>query len=158
MTRNRWFLLALGLAAIDLSAQTMPIDAEIGYRWTDIIGNEAMYRTQVNEEEGLLLRALTIASQDFRLDVSDLGAGPASSIRLETRRDGLYRFNFRYRRADAFSAIPGFALGQHTFDRTRDILDADLEILHWAAIKPFVGYSWNRYEGPGTTTWHVGQD
>lgn len=158
MTRNRWFLLALCLAALNLSAQTMPVDVEIGYRWTDISGNEAMYRTQVNENAGLLLRALTIASQDFRLDVSDLGAGPASSLRLETRRDGLYRFNVRYRRADAFSALPAFALGQHTFDRTRDMLDADLEIQRWSAIKPFIGYSWNRLDGPGTTTWHVGQD
>ena len=158
MTRNRWFLLALCLAAMNVSAQTMPIDVEVGYRWTDISGNEAMYRTQINEDEGLLIRALTIASQDFRLDLSDVGVGPASSLRLETRRDGLYRFNVRYRRADAFSALPSFALGQHTFDRTRDVLDADLEILRWSAIKPFVGYSWNRFEGPGTTTWHVGQD
>jgi hypothetical protein len=162
MTRNRWFLLALCLAALNLSAQTtpvpIPIDVEIGYRWTDISGNEAMYRTQINENEGLLLRALTIASQDFRLDVSDAGVGPASSLRLETRRDGLYRLNVRFRRADAFSALPGFALGQHTFDRTRDMLDADLEIQRWSAVKPFIGYSWNRLDGPGTTTWHVGQD
>ena len=113
MTRNRWFLLALCLAAMNLSAQTMPIpipiDVEVGYRWTDISGNEAMYRTQINEDEGLLIRALTIASQDFRLDLSDVGVGPASSLRLEARRDGLYRFNVRYRRADAFSALPSIA-------------------------------------------------
>jgi hypothetical protein len=158
MTRNRWFLLALCLAAMNVSAQTLPVDVEIGYRWTDISGNEAMYRTQINEGEGLLLRALTIASPDFRLDVSDAGVGPASSLRLETRRDGWYRFNLHYRKADAFSALPNFALGQHTFDRTRDVVDADLEIQRWSAVKPFIGYSWNRYEGPGTTTWHVGQD
>ncbi len=158
MTRNRWFLLALCLAALNLSAQTLPIDVELGYRWTDVSGNEAMYRTQINEDEGLLIRALTISSPDFRLDVSDAGVGPASALRFETRRDGLYRLNLRYRKTDAFSALPSFALGQHTFDRTRDMVDADLEILRWSAIKPFVGYTWNRYEGPGTTTWHVGQD
>jgi hypothetical protein len=136
----------------------MPVDIEIGYRWTDISGNQNMYRTQINEDEGLLLRALTLATADLRLDVSDLGVGPAGALRLETRRDGWYRFNLRYRRADAFSALPAFALGQHTFDRTRDLVDADLEILHWSKIKPFVGYTWNRLEGPGTTTWHVGQD
>lgn len=160
--RSRWFLLALGVAAFHVSAQTMPIpipiDMEIGYRWTDITGSEDMYRTQINEQEGLLIRALTLATADFRLDVSDLGVGPASALRLETRRDGLYRFNLRYRKADAFSALPAFALGQHTFDRTRDVLDADLEILYWSKITPFIGYTWNRFEGPGTTTWHVGQD
>ena len=161
--RNRWLLLVLCVAAIlcsssNVSAQTMPIDLEIGYRFTDVSGNENMYRTQINEDEGLLIRALTLATADFRLDVSDLGVGPAGAVRLETRRDGLYRFNMRYRRADAFSALPAFALGQHTFDRTRDVIDADLEILRWTKVKPFIGYTWNRFEGPGTTTWHVGQD
>jgi len=160
--RNRWLnrslLLALCLTAMSVSAQTMPIDVEIGYRWTDISGNENVYRTQINEGEGLLIRALTLATQDLRIDVSDLGVGPAGALRLESRRDGLYRFNLRYRRADAFSALPLFALGQHTVDRTRDVVDADLEIQRWNAIKPFVGYTWNRFEGPGTTTWHVGQD
>jgi hypothetical protein len=158
MTRNRWLLLAFCAAALPLSAQTIPVDVEIGYRWTTVGGNEAMYRTQINEQPGLLIRALTIASPDFRLDVDDLGVGPAGALRLEARRDGLYRFNLRYRKADSFSALPNFALGQHTFNRTRDIVDADLELTRWNAIKPFVGYSWNRLEGAGTTTSHVGQD
>lgn len=179
MKRNRWLLLALSAlcigAALNVSAQTTPIDVEIGYRGTDVSGNEEMYRTQINENEGLLIRALTLASVDFgghtklidhfRLDVDELGVGPASSLRLEMGLSSTYKFNLRYRKLDAFSALPGFANplngivpGQHTFDRTRDMLDADLEILRWSAIKPFIGYSWNRYEGPGTTTWHVGQD
>ncbi|MDP9193126.1 MAG: hypothetical protein M3P06_15620 [Acidobacteriota bacterium] len=180
MTRNRSLLLVLCvliLASLNVSAQTTPIDVEIGYRWTDISGNEDMYRTQINENEGLLIRALTISSIDFnghawfmdqfRLDVDELGAGPSSSLRLQTGLTGAYKLNMRYRKTDAYSALPAFANpllaggiipGQHTFDRTRDMLDVDLEILRWSAIKPFVGYSWNRFEGPGTTTWQVGQD
>ena len=169
-----YLILPILLFAFTASAQTMPIDVEIGYRWTDITGNEEMYRTQINEDQGLLIRALTIASagqttfmDHFRLDVDELGVGPASSLRLQAGLTGAYRFNLRYRRTDAFSALPAFANpllaggvfpGQHTFDRTRDVLDADIEILRWSAIKPFVGYTWNRNEGPGTTTWHVGQD
>lgn len=180
MTRHRSLLLVLCvlcMASLNVSAQTTPIDVEIGYRWTDISGNEDMYRTQINEGEGLLIRALTISSADFgghtrfmdhfRLDVDELGVGPASALRLETGLTGAYKFNVRYRKTDAYSALPAFANpllaggiipGQHTFDRTRDMLDVDLEILRWGAIKPFVGYSWNRFEGPGTTTWHIGQD
>jgi hypothetical protein len=174
MMRHRWLLLVLCLGAWNLAAQTTPIDVEVGYRWTDITGNEDLYRTQINEDEGLLLRALTIAStgrqgvfDHFRFDVDEMGAGPASALRLEAGLTGAYRLNLRYRRTDTFSALPAFANpllaggvvpGQHTFDRTRDMLDADLEILRWSAIKPFVGYSWNRFEGPGTTTWHIGQD
>lgn len=181
MKRNRWLLLAVSAlclgAALTVSAQTTPIDLEIGFRWTDITGNEQMYRTQINEDDGLLIRALTLSSVDFgghasfidhfRLDVNDMGASPAGSLRLETGLTNNYRLNLRYRRADAFSALPAFANpllgsgvvpGQHTFDRKRDMLDADVEILRWSAFKPFVGYSWNQYEGPGTTTWHIGQD
>src|SRR5690349_8429275 len=164
MTRHRWLLLVLCLGAWNLAAQTTPIDVEIGYRWTDISGNEDLYRTQINEDEGLLLRALTLAStgregvfDHFRLDVDEMGVGPASALRLEAGLTGAYRLNVRYRRTDTFSALPAFANpllaggivpGQHTLDRTRDMIDADLEILRWSAIKPFVGYSWNRFEGP----------
>ena len=158
MRPNRWLPLVLCLSALTLSAQTLPIDVEIGYRFTDVSGNENTYRTQINEDEGLLIRALTIAAPDFRLDVDDLGIGPASALRLEARRDNVYRLNVRYRRTDAFNALENFALGQHTFERVRDVVDADLELLRWSAVKPFVGYSWNRFEGPGTTTWHIGQD
>ena len=35
---------------------TTPIDLEIGFRWVDLDGSEDVYRTQINEEEGLLLR------------------------------------------------------------------------------------------------------
>ena len=158
MRPNRWLPLVLCLSALTLSAQTLPIDVEIGYRFTDVSGNENTYRTQINEDEGLLIRALTIAAPDFRLDVDDLGIGPASALRLEARRDNVYRLNVRYRRTDAFNALENFALGQHTFERVRDVVDADLELLRWSAVKPFIGYSWNRFEGPGTTTWHIGQD
>jgi len=158
MLRRTWLLLSLLAIALGAGAQTMPVDLEIGYRWLDLKGSDDVYRSQINERSGFLLRALTIASPDFRLDANDLGTGPAGSLRFEMNRSSLYRFTLRYRRADAFSAIPAFALGQHTFDRTRDLVDADFELLRWSKFKPFIGYTWNRYEGPGTTTYHVGQD
>jgi hypothetical protein len=174
--RRAWFL-PLFFVALSATAQTIPIDVEIGYRWLDLKGNEDMYRTQVNEDSGLLLRSFNLSTVDFngstslidyfRVDASDLGAGPAGSLRLESGKTGLHRFTLRYRSADAFSALPAFANpvlgsgitpGQHTYDRTRNMVDADFEILRWSVFKPFIGYSWNRYDGPGTTTYHVGQD
>ena len=64
MRPNRWLPLVLCLSALTLSAQTLPIDVEIGYRFTDVSGNENTYRTQINEDEGLLIRALTIAAPE----------------------------------------------------------------------------------------------
>jgi len=167
-------ILAIAFAA---HAQTIPFDLEVGYRWLDLKGNSEMYRTQVNERSGLLLRSFTMSTSDFeghtslvdrfRIDASDLGAGPAQSLRLEASRVGAYRLRFGYRSADAFSALPAFANpmlsqgiipGQHTFDRTRRMFDVDLELLMDKPIVPFIGYTSNDNRGPGSTTYRIGQD
>ncbi len=163
MARTTWLLAPLLGTALAAGAQTLP-DVEIGYRWLSLHGSSDVYRSQINERSGLLLRSFTYNTTDnllgdhLRIDATDLGVGPAGALRIESGRSGSYRFNLRYRRADAFSAIPTFALGQHTFDRTRSSIDADFELLRWSKFTPFAGISWNSYEGPGTTTYHAGQD
>ncbi|MEO8215548.1 MAG: hypothetical protein ABI718_00535 [Acidobacteriota bacterium] len=163
--------------AFTAQAQTVPFDLEIGYRWLDLKGSEDMYRTQINERDGLLIRNFTLATSDFsgrttfmdrfRVDVSDLGAGPAGSLRIEAEKSRRYHLRVGYRSTNAFSALPGFANpllgegivpGQHTYERTRRMLDVDLELLPDRAIVPFVGYTWNDNHGPGTTTYNLGQD
>src|SRR5688500_19758029 len=99
--------LLLLLAAPVLHAQMIPFDAEIGYRWLDVSGNEGMYRTQINEESGFLIRRFTYATGDFdghstlvdrfRVDVSELGTGPAGALRIEAERAGTYRLRLAYR-------------------------------------------------------------
>jgi len=169
--------LAIVAAAFVANAQTVPFDAEVGLRFTSIDGNKDMYKTQINEQAGFLIRSLTYNTVDFggnfslvdhfRLDVSDLGAGPAGSLRLDTGKSGSYRLKLGYRITNDFSALPAFANpllaqgvvpGQHTYNRDRQMLDADLELQRWSSFSPFVGYSFNRWSGPGTTTYHVGQD
>ena len=46
-------IMAFAFAA---QAQTVPFDLEIGYRWLDLKGSDGMYRTQINEREGLLIQ------------------------------------------------------------------------------------------------------
>ena len=161
--KNRLLALALILAAFTAHAQTAAFDLEAGYRWLNLKGDEGMYRTQIDERSGFLIRAFTMNSTStfadrLRIDMSDLGTGPAGSFRLDAERASLYRFRLGYRSADLFSAVPSFALGQHTYDRTRRTVDADLELFPDRKIVPFVGYSFNRFSGPGTTSYHVGQD
>src|SRR3954452_10707473 len=150
-------ILAIAFAA---HAQSVPFDLEAGYRWLDLKGSSQMYRTQINERNGFLIRSFTLATSDFeghtsivdrfRIDVSDLGSGPAQSFRLEASRAGAYKLRFGYRSADAFSALPAFANpllsqgivpGQHTFDRTRRMYDVELELIPDRNIAPFIGYT-----------------
>jgi hypothetical protein len=163
------------LAPTVASGQAIPLELEIGYRFVDVDGNDDMYRSQINDDEGILLRSLTFATgtvggsfvDSLRVDAFDLGAGPAGRFRLEAGKTGLYRLRVDYRRMEFFSALPAFANpllargiipGQHTYDRTRHLLDAEVEILPNAVFSPIVGYSLNRYEGPARTTYDVGGD
>jgi hypothetical protein len=166
----------LWLAAGALSAQTIPLDIEFGYRFLRVSGNRDEYRTQINEHEGLLLRRVTFATTDFgahtnlvdhfRVDGSELGAGPAGALRLEAGRAGVYGLRFFYRRSELFSALPDFANplfpalipGLHTINRVRNLFDMDVEIFPGHAITPLIGYTRNTFSGPGRTTYHVGQD
>jgi hypothetical protein len=161
---NRCILAVSLLVAASASAQTIPVDVEAGFRFLDLHGSSDMYRTQINERSGFLIRSLTVAGAEtryadyFRVDANDLGVGPAGALRIDFGRSSLYRFTLAYRQTNAFSALPNFANGQHTYDRDRRMIDADLELRKWSAITPFFGLSWNRYSGPGTSTYHIGQD
>jgi hypothetical protein len=155
-----------------------PYELEIGFRTLNVSGNEGMYRTQINERSGLLLRSFTLLTSDLgggssrfldrlRVDASDLGAGPAGSLRIEADKADLYRFRLGYRHSNAFSALPAFANpllgqgiipGQHTYNRTRHTLDADLDLWPERSLSPFVGFSLYRLSGPGFTTYTLGGD
>jgi hypothetical protein len=174
MTSSRSFMLALPLLAFAFTAgaqetppanDSIPYDLEVGFRILHVSGNKEMYRTQINERSGLLLRSFTLLSTDlghgssglfdrFRIDAADLGAGPAGSLRIEADKNDLYRFRLAYRHSNAFSALSG----QHTYDRTRNTLDADLDLLPGRSVTPFVGFSLHRLSGPGTTTYTLGGD
>src|SRR5438477_1546372 len=79
--------LIIALISTTLCAQT-PIDLEAGFRFLNLRGSSDMYRTQINERSGFLIRSLTWAGSDtrftdfFRVDASDLGVGPAGSLRV----------------------------------------------------------------------------
>lgn len=177
MRRTKLVLtLALFFLAGGAYAQAIPFDLEIGYRWASIDGNEDMYRTQIDERSGVLIRSFSLTTGDdhatrlfdhVRIDVSDLGVGPASAFTIDARRADTYRLRLAYRSTDYYSALPalanpllnrGIIPGQHTFDRERNVFDADLEILSGRTITPFVGFTYNNNSGPGLTTYSLGLD
>lgn len=168
-------MMVFSFGASTASGQSLPMELEVGYRWSHVNGNEDQFRSTINERAGFLVRSFTLSKGDvkelgldrLRIDVSELGAGPAGSARIETGKSGVFKLTLGYRMADQYSALPSFANpllsqgilpGQHTIDRTRQTFDADLEILPGKVVTPIVGYSWNRNKGPGQTTLFLGQD
>jgi hypothetical protein len=169
---------AAALAAQDATTAPEPValpEFELGYRFVDVDGNDGMYRTQINDRPGVLLRSLTWASAApldgvldfFRLDANDVGAGPAGTLRLSAGQLNRFKLDFSWRHMDFFSALPAFANplldegvipGQHTYNRNRDIIDVNLQILPGGKLTPIVGYTQNIYKGPGTTTYTLGAD
>ena len=169
-------LLALGLAP-RAGAQSTTVELEAGYQWVDVSGNEDMYRTQVNQDDGFVLGDFSLhfvdhtggASfvDDLRIDASGFGGNPTGRFRLQMGLGTSYRFRLFYNRFETYSALPAFANpftndgiipGQHTWQRDREVLDFELELLPGRTLTPLVGYRWNRYEGPRRTTYHVGAD
>lgn len=170
--------LCLLLVALPAAAEVIPFDLEVGFRFLDVNGNEDHYRTQINDRQGLLIRSFTMSAHDrtgmlehFRIDASDLGTGPDSALRIELGKTEAYLLRLGYRRAEAFQAVPPFVTtggvplptnglipGVHSFDRTRQIFDADLEFLPGRKLSPFIGFSRNTYDGPGLTTYTLGGD
>jgi hypothetical protein len=148
------------LAAASLvSAQSTSFDIELGYQNVDVNGNEDMFKTQINQDSGFVLRNLKINFIDPSGESSF-----ADRLRIDA---STYRLRFFYQEFKTFSALPAFANplldegvvpGQHTWDRTRNVLDIQLELPLWRTITPIVGYRWNRYDGPGQTTYSVGND
>ena len=164
------------LAAGPALSQAIPMDLELGYRFVNVAGNEEMYRSQINEREGFLLRSFTLSAGNgaesklfdkLRIDVSDIGAGPAGAAKLEIGKSGVYAFKFSYARWQMFNALPAFANpllnqgivpGQHTYERLRNVYDAELRILPWGVFTPIFGYTYNLYSGPSTSTVYLGGD
>ena len=158
-------------------AQSTSLDIEAGYQEVDVNGNEDMFRTQINQQDGFVLRNFSLNYVDpsgssgfvdrLRVDASGFGGNPAGRFRLQMGLGEAYRLNLYYQNFETFSALPAYANplvddgvfpGQHTWERTRDLLDVQLEILPGRTITPIVGYRWNSYDGPGQTTYSVGAD
>ena len=182
MNTRRFFLAAVALALAVLvsplaQAQSTSIDLEAGYQWVSVSGNEDMYRTQINQDSGLVLRGFTLnfvdpssgasIADNIRIDAAGFGGNPNGSFRLFMGKGTGYRFRLSYHQYENFSALPAFANpllddgvipGQHLWNRDRDVLEAELQLYPDSVVTAVLGYRWNQIKGPRQTTYFVGQD
>lgn len=172
-----WICLALPSLAQSSTAQV-----EVGFQSQDLQGNSDIYRSQVNEDEGLLLRAFSFQwtrhdgepsfFDRLRVNASGFGATPHGRFDLQADKAAWYRLRLEISQADHFNALlaenPSQAaiqstnnpwlLRQHTTDRSREWGELSLEFLPQAKLRPILGFRWNTYDGPASTTYHLGGD
>ena len=51
-------------------AQSTSFDIELGYQWVDVDGDENLYRTQINQQDGFVLRGFSLNHTDASGDAS----------------------------------------------------------------------------------------
>lgn len=168
----------IGLWAGSVRSQSAThFDVEVGYQTVDVDGDEDLYRTLINQDDGFVLRGLSIHHidssgeagflDDLRIDAAGFGGNPAGHFRLWAGLARIYRFRLFYSEYENFSALPAWANpniadgvtpGQHTWDRNRKILNVELELLPNRVVTPLIGYRYNTIDGPRRTTYHAGQN
>lgn len=172
--------LALGVCAQEPSpapevanpAATQPIasgSVDFGYRWTsDVGGNFNAWRSVVNLGEGprLFSLDLTLDNPAKRwFDRADLrahgwGGDPYNTARIDVSHSRWYRFNLDYRNIAYFNFLPSFAnprlaqgilLNQRSFDISRRLFDAQLDLLPGRPIIPYFAFTRDSGSGTGVT-------
>jgi hypothetical protein len=168
-------LAPVALWAATAGAQSTHFSLGLGYDWLSLSGNEDVYKSQFNQGQGLDLQDLYLATTDpsstlldrVTISAAGFGSDPEGRIRIELGRTKAYELRVSYFRARYFNALPDFANplvaggivpGEYTQDHVSSNLDVDLELLPGRAITPLIGFSRYHVDGPGTTTYHVGQD
>jgi hypothetical protein len=171
------------LLSLPLVAQTTPpapADApadnvvsgsiELGYRFIpNISGSLNAYRSVVDLGEGprIIGADFTVRDPTHRffdeVDVhaSGWGGDPYSTLRVDARKNGLYRLTVDYRNIAYFNFLPSFAnplqgqgslLDSNSFDTHLRDTNAQLDLFPNRKISPYVAFSSNSQDGRGITS------
>lgn len=165
------------IASQGLWAQDTDWGFSAGQQEVDVKGNEQVYRTQIDENSGFLLRDFYYNVSDtegkidwfdhFRVDASGFGGAPHGRLKLSMKDAESYSLKLKYRRFSHFNLLPAYANplfdegitpGQHGLDRTRENLDFQLSLRPQARIRPIFGLRYHDSNGPGLTTFSIGGD
>jgi hypothetical protein len=138
---------------------------ELGYRFRDVNGDLAQFRSDVNYGDGLRLlgSTLRVNSRDGHgglfdeivLRTEGLGNDPYEFSSLHVEKNKLYRYDLLWRRNDYYNPALPIAGGLHLMDTQRLLQDHDLTLLPQSRFKLFVGYSRNTEDGPALSTAHL---
>lgn len=175
MKNVRVLLACLLLLVADriLLAQEQRLTLSLGYQWVTLSGSEETFRSQVDEDDGLVLDELRLSLEKggwfdtLTLSASGFGGSPTGSLRFSAAQRQSYRLSLNYHRGRRVSQLLDFANpllasgvipGQHTADGVFDTFDFQVELFPGKAITPLFGYQYVRDRAEATTTVHLGQD
>ncbi len=132
---------------------------ETGYRFANVDGNRDAYRAAVNYGNGVRLfeGRLRIHSLDGRGKYFDefsfhtMGAGtdPYQFHTLRAEKNGLYRYDMRFRVARYSNQLPALWQGERGLDTERRFQTHELTLLPGSPIELILGYDRNKQDGPG---------
>ncbi len=141
---------------------------EIGARWRDVDGDENKYRSDLNYKAGARLfdSSLLVTSNDSEgkpfdsllLTGSGWAGDPNGFVRMNMEKLGWYNFNASVRKISYFNKLQVFALDQHGRDTKRHMGDFDVTFLPQNKIRFRMGYSFNKNDGLGFTTYDYDRD
>lgn len=135
---------------------------EFGYRFAEIGGDAAEYRSDVNYGNGIRLfgSSFTINSRDghgkwfdsLSLNTQGLGNDPYESAALRIEKNRWYRYDLLWRQNAYFSPGLTVANGEHLEDTTYRLQDHEVTILPQSWFRVHAGYSHTTQDGPALTT------
>ncbi len=156
---------------------------ELGYRFTDVTGNPAMYNTLINQPEGprLLNQSLDMRAPSGTgllfddLSVSSFGWGgdPENVARAKVSKFKYYDLNFLFRRDHNYfdydlwanplnppTSNPAAAVNfsPHSMYNVRRMYDFDLTLMPQSKVSFRLGMTHNRSNGPTFSSVHEGTD
>ena len=154
---------------------------EMGYRFVNSDGSQAVYNTFVNEQQGprllnetLSMRALNhqgILFDNLFLSSFGWGGDPENASRLRVSKDKWYNFNMAFRRDRNFwdynllanplnppNPFVPVNSTPHEFQTVRRMYDYNLTLLPQSKVRFRLGYTRNNMEGPALSSIHVGTD
>ena len=157
---------------------------DLGYRYNNVTGSEAMYDTLVNLQTGprLLDQTLSMHSLDHQgmlfddLSINSFGWGgdPNTVLRLRAGKHKWYNLQGSYRRDLSYfnydllanplnppNATPSVPVlnSPHEFDNTgHRMTDVDLTLLPESTVSFRLGYSHNNMTGPAFSSLHEGTE
>lgn len=135
---------------------------ELGYRFSEVGGNEGEYRSDVNYGNGIRLlgSSLTINSKnghgtyfdEIVLTTQGLGNDPYESATLRAQKNKIYRYDMTWRQSDYFNPGLVVANGSHFLDTKYHWQDHDLTLFPQGKYRIYLGYSRTTQDGPALST------